>query len=186
MKEIAPPLGKNWETRKDGRQFSPACERNSNVILEILQKNLRKKGSLLEIASGTGQHAIYFSPHFPDLKWQPTDLSDDKILSIRAWAKTKNIPTLLNPIKLDAMSKKWPFEPQKFSNILCINMIHIAPFDSAIGLFEKGWSYLKKGGCLCLYGPFKRNGAHTSPSNEGFNKRLMAQNGTWGGSGFRE
>ncbi len=161
------------------RRFAPSAARNRDPILEVLRKHLPSHGLVLEIASGTGEHAVHLAQHLgPDLVFQPSDPSEDAISSIDAWVKSAELPNLRAPVKFDVTDGAWPVE--KADAVLCINMIHIAPWDAAIGLISGSSSILPPGGLLILYGPYKRGGAHTAPSNEAFDLDLRSRNPLWG------
>jgi SAM-dependent methyltransferase len=161
------------------RCFAPSAARNRDPILEVLRKHLPSQGLVLEIASGTGEHAVYFAQHLgPDLVFQPTDPSEDAISSIDDWVKSAELPNLRAPIQFDVTDSAWPVE--KADAVVCINMIHIAPWQAAIGLIEGASGILPPGGLLILYGPYKRGGAHTAPSNEVFDLDLRSRNPLWG------
>jgi len=170
---------------KDGRRFAPATARNRDVILEVLKAYLPPQGSVLEIASGTGEHGHYFTPHFPDLIWQPTDYLPENLSSISAWQTHEARENFLPPKILDATSAIWPVEDVDYphKNITAIfnaNMIHIAPWEVCIGLFEGAGRVLETGGLLFLYGPYKINGAQTAPSNAEFDVWLKNKHPDFG------
>ncbi|MCG8490652.1 MAG: class I SAM-dependent methyltransferase [Sneathiellales bacterium] len=157
----------------DGRQFAPATARNREAILEILKNELPSDGTVLEIASGTGEHGHYFTPHFPGLIWQPTDYLPENLSSISAWQNYESRENFLPPKKLDATSSLWPVEETGYPHpditaIFNANMIHIAPWNVCVGLFEGAGRVLNAEGLLILYGPYKINGEHTAPSNADF------------------
>ena len=159
----------------DPKRHAPATARNRDAILAVLRRVLPQTGLLLEIASGTGEHAACFAPHFPGLTLQPTDLDSANRASIDAWAR--GIPNIRPAITLDSAAD-WPdFAAHA---VLCCNMIHIAPWKAAIGLLRGAWRVLGEGGLLLLYGPFRRDGQHTAPSNAAFDADLRARNPEWG------
>jgi SAM-dependent methyltransferase len=161
------------------RRFAPSAARNRDPILECLRKHLPSHGLVLEIASGTGEHALHFAQHLgPELIFQPTDPSDEAISSIDAWVKSAELPNLRAPVKFDVTDSVWPVK--KADAVVCINMIHIAPWDAAIGLISGAAGVLPPGGLLILYGPYRQGGAHTAPSNEAFDLDLRARNPLWG------
>jgi hypothetical protein len=133
----------------------------------------------LEIASGTGEHAPYFATHLPHLVWQPSDASRDALLSIEAWRAETSPANLRAPVALDACSEEWGVDHA--AAVVCINMIHIAPWRACEGLMRGASRLLRPGeGVLYLYGPFMRDGAHTAPSNEAFDRDLRARDPSWG------
>lgn len=158
--------------------LSPAVARNRDPILDVLRRHLPDRGTVLEIAAGTGEHAAYFAPHFPHLIWQPTDLDPDALASIEAHRATVNAPNLRAPIALDVTAPSWPLT--RADAVISINMIHIAPWTAAQGLMAGALWLLPAGGVLYLYGPFKENGLHTAPSNAAFDESLKARDPAWG------
>ena len=156
--------------------FSQACERNKEPILDALRRVLPQRGFVVEIASGTGQHTAHFAAALPGLQWQPTEPDATYHDSIRAW--TEDLPNVKPPLALDVSERPWPVE--RADAILCINMIHISPWQSTLDLMDGAGAILPRGGVLFLYGPYKRNGAHTAPSNEAFDADLRARNAVWG------
>ncbi|MEY4879108.1 MAG: hypothetical protein RJB62_577 [Pseudomonadota bacterium] len=160
------------------RAHAPATLRNREPILEILQRVLPAKGIVLEIASGTGEHVAYFAPRLsPDLLWQPSDVSADKLNDIDLYARESRAMNILAALVLDTQDP-WPLHHA--DAILCCNMIHIAPWEAAIGLIEGAARVLPANAPLVLYGPYKRQGEHTAPSNAEFDKGLKARNPRWG------
>ena len=162
----------------DERKFSAPAERNCRPILDVLRQVLPARGVVLEIASGSGQHAAFFAPHFPKLVWQPSDADAEARRSIVAWAATLNCPTLRPPLEIDAVQPAWPIE--KADAVVCINMIHISPWPATLGLIGGAARVLPADGVLYLYGPFRRDGQHTAPSNADFDADLKARNPDWG------
>ena len=158
--------------------FAPAAERNRLPILEVLQRVLPPAGLVLEVASGTGQHAIFFSGHLPALQWQPTDASPEALLSIRARVDQAARKNVLAPLELDVRSPQWPMEHA--DALLCINMIHISPWDSTEALFDGAGTLLTGGSPLITYGPYRLHGVHTAPSNAAFDESLRSRNPRWG------
>jgi SAM-dependent methyltransferase len=161
--------------KHEHRQVAPATERNRVPILNVLQRTLPAQGLVLEIASGTGQHAAFLAPHFPGLIWQPSDPNQAAHASIAAWAEAANIRP---PLTLDASAPDWPVETA--DAVVCINMIHIAPWAAAVGLVAGAARLLGAGDPLYLYGPFRRDGQHTAPSNAAFDQDLRGRNPAWG------
>ena len=162
----------------DARQFSAPAERNCRPILDVLRQVLPPKGLALEVASGSGQHAAFLAPHFPDLLWQPTDADAAARRSIAAWAEHVKCPTLREPVELDAAQPVWPVD--RADAVVCINMIHISPWRATLGLVGGAARVLPTGGVLYLYGPYKRGGEHTAPSNAAFDTDLRRRNPEWG------
>lgn len=162
----------------DPRRFSPASDRNKEPILSVLREVLPKTGLVLEIAAGTGQHAAFFAPHFPGLRWQPTDRDADSLPSIAAWRDTIVAPNLLAPLVLDAAAEAWPVAHA--DAIFNANMIHISPWVACLGLVRGAGRTLGPGGRLVLYGPYMLDGEHTAPSNAAFDASLRARDPAWG------
>ncbi len=168
----------------DLRRHAPAAERNSAAILDILSQILPATGTIMEIASGTGQHAAYFAPRLGRRYWQPTDRDSGAQASISAWAAAASTDRLLPPLTLDVCAPVWPVETappsQPISAIFAANMIHIAPWAASEGLFAGAGRLLPAAGVLCLYGPFRRHGRHTAPSNAAFDDSLRQRDASWG------
>ncbi|MFP5456786.1 MAG: DUF938 domain-containing protein [Alphaproteobacteria bacterium] len=162
----------------DARRHAPATERNREPIADILRTVLPEQGTVLEIASGTGEHVIHFARAFPALSWQPSDPDPAAIASIRAWAETARLPNLRPPLTIDAASDGWPIE--RADAILCINMVHISPWEATVGLMTNAAKLLPPGGPLILYGPYLQQGVETAPSNLAFDESLKQRDSRWG------
>jgi hypothetical protein len=160
------------------RREAPAAARNRDPILEVLRRHLPPKGLVLEFASGTGEHVVHFAAALPQLRFQPSDPNDSARASIDDWVKTRGLANVRPALALDAAKGKWPVED--VSAILCINMIHISPWAATVGLIEGAGDALPAGGVLFLYGPYRRAGVATAPSNEAFDADLRARNADWG------
>lgn len=158
------------------RLYAPATQRNREPILHALRPRLPPRGLVLEVASGTGEHAAYLAAALPDLLFQPTDPDPAHRASIAAW--TDGLPNVHPPLALDASAPDWPV--RRADAVLCINMIHIAPWAAAEGLVAGAARVLPPGGPLVLYGPFRRDGRHTAPSNAAFDADLRARDPAWG------
>ncbi len=165
-------------TENDARQIAPAAERNAAPILDVLRECLPSAGVVLEIASGTGVHAARFAAALPTLAWQPSDADARARASIEAWRAHASLANLRAPLDLDVCRTPWPIEAA--DAIVCINMIHISPWAAAEALFDGAQRLLPAGGVLYLYGPYRRHGAHTAPSNEAFDAQLRERNAAWG------
>ncbi len=161
-----------------GRLSSPSTERNREPILAVLRRVMPEKGAVLEIASGTGQHAAYFAPRFPGLSWQPSDADPAALPSIAAWVADTDAPNLRPPVVLDVTADPWPVA--RADAIVCCNMIHIAPWAVARGLLAGAGRILAPGGVLYLYGPYRIEGRPTAPSNEAFDRSLRSRHPDWG------
>ncbi len=160
----------------DARRFAPATLRNREAILAVLRRHLPARGLVLEVASGSGEHVLHFAAGLPGLVFQPSDRDAEARASIDAW--TAEAPNIRRAIALDAAAAAWPIAAAEA--VLCINMIHIAPWAAAEGLFRGAARLLPPGGKLVLYGPFRRGGAHTAPGNTAFDEALRAQDPAWG------
>lgn len=160
-----------------GKRHAPATERNRDAILTVLRKELPPSGLVLEVASGSGEHAVHFAAAFPDLDWQPSDPDPAALASIAAWRDEARLPNLRPPIRLDAAAP-WPIE--KADAILCINMIHISPWAATLGLLKGAGACLPPQGLLYLYGPYVREGVETAPSNLAFDASLRTHDPQWG------
>lgn len=164
---------------EDGRQSAPSAERNLHPIAEALAPILGDaSGLVLEIGSGTGQHAAGLAAAFPGLEWQPSEDAGVSLVSIRAWAARSGLSNLRDPILLDAASR-WP-ELGPLAAVLSINVIHIAPWEVAKGIVRGAAYALRPGGALIFYGPFKEGGRHTGEGNRRFDEALRAQDPSWG------
>lgn len=157
----------------DPRLHSPAAERNRGPLLEVLARELPARGNLLEIASGPGQHAVFFAAAFPDLVWQPSDPRDEALASIAAYSGDAGLSNLRSPLNLDV--EAWPWPIATADAMLTVNLLHVAPWSATEALFSGAAKVLKHGGPLLIYGPFKRDGQHTSPGNAAFDADLKAR-----------
>ena len=164
--------------RPDSRLYAPAVARNRAPILAVLRERLPASGLVLEVASGSGEHAAFFAGELPHLTWQPSDTDPRALDSIAAFRAAAGAPNLLPPVRLDAEAATWPVRAA--DAILSINMIHIAPWSAATGLVAGAARLLPPGGLLYLYGPFMEHGRHTAPSNAAFDADLRARDPRWG------
>ena len=160
------------------KRRAPAAERNRGPILDVLRQVLPGRGLVLEVASGTGEHAVHFARAFPRLLFQPTDADPEALLSIEAWRAEASLDNLLPPVRLDALARAWPVS--RADAILCINMVHISPWEATEGLMRGAGRILEPGAPLVLYGPYRRAGVPTAPSNEAFDESLKARDPRWG------
>jgi SAM-dependent methyltransferase len=158
--------------------ISPSVARNRDPILSVLRRVLPPAGQVLEIASGTGEHAVHFAAALPHLTWQPTDRDEQALKSIAAHRTAADLPNLLAPLVLDAAAPDWPVE--QADAIVAINMVHTSPWRATQGLMAGAGRILPPGGVLFLYGAYKENGAHTASSNEAFDLDLRRRNPDWG------
>lgn len=162
----------------DARLFAPATRRNRDAILAVLERALPRSGFVLEVASGSGEHAVYFAARLPSLVFQPSDPDPAARASIDAWAATGRLSNVRRALALDAAASDWPIE--RADAVLCINMIHIAPWRATEGLLAGSARVLGPGGILYFYGPLRRGGGHTASSNAAFDAELRARNPEWG------
>jgi hypothetical protein len=158
--------------------FSPAAERNKAPLAQILAGILPKEGTVLEIASGSGQHAAFMAARFPDLKWQPSERDERELASIRAYREESRLVNLLEPLRLDVLETPWALASA--DAIVCMNMVHISPWRVTLGLLDGAQALLAKGAPLCLYGPYRRQDTPTAPSNEAFDASLRSRDAEWG------
>lgn len=160
------------------KRFAPAAERNSAPIAAVLGQVLPARAQVLEVASGSGQHAVYLARRFPAWTWQPSDVEPVALASIEAWRAHAGLSNLMPPVCLDVGSSAWPVE--RADAIVNINMIHIAPWGACQGLMAGASGLLPAAGLLFLYGPFFVQGRDAAPSNQRFDQALRAENPTWG------
>ena len=160
------------------RRHSPAAERNGPPILAELQRVLPPTGVMREIASGTGQHAAFFSEGLPGWTWQPSDAEAAALPSIAAWCD--GLVRVRPPITLNVLDAEWPGVPAQVNAIYCANMIHIAPWECTAGLMQGAARHLAPGGVLITYGPYIVEGEPTAPSNLAFDADLRHRNPAWG------
>lgn len=168
-------------TGPGARQFAPAAVRNTEPILTVLRDVLPRRGRVLEIGSGTGQHVIAFAATFPAIVWQPSDPDPLARDSIAAWAADSGADTVAPPLDLDVTVPDWETAlTHPFDAVLCINLLHIAAWEACEGVFRGAARLLSAPGPLVLYGPFKRGGGHTAPSNAQFDRALRWHDPAWG------
>ena len=154
----------------DARLSSPAVLRNREPLLDVLRRVLPARALVLEIASGSGEHAVFFAEHLPQHTFQPTEADATKLASVAAWRGASPLPNLLAPVRLDVCETPWPVE--RADAILCINMIHASPWESTPALFDGAARILPEGGRVLTYGAYKIGGAHTAESNVAFDRWL--------------
>ena len=184
------------------RRSAPAALRNREPIATVLSEWLPPSGLVLEIASGTGEHAVFFAERFPALDWQPSDIHPVALSSIEAWRRQSGLLNVREPLELDAAMPDWPLEtagaglginlssdsydPSRraenngFSAVLCVNMVHISPWSASLGLLEGSGKILQSGGALILYGPWLNADLPTAPSNVAFDQQLRERDPEWG------
>lgn len=160
------------------KEHAPATQRNRDPILAVLKRVLPETGLVLEIASGTGEHASYFASRLPQISWQPSAPMADSRRSIRAWAGDVETGNLLEPLDLDVLMDPWPIDSA--DAVVCVNMVHISPWRVTEGLMRGAARILPQEGILYLYGPYKIDGEHTAPSNAAFDDSLKSRDPEWG------
>ena len=157
------------------RETATSAERNKQPILDVLCRVLPVQGLVLEIGSGTGQHVAHFAKALPKLEFQPSEMDETRHPSIKAWIK--GLPNVHPPLAFD-VSQPWPV--RKADAVVCINVIHISPWEATLGLIRGAGEVLTPGGVLVTYGPYRRGGAHTAPTNEAFDASLKSRDPRWG------
>lgn len=162
----------------DGRLYAPAALRNRGPILGVLESILPPCGLTLEIASGSGEHAMAIAETWPQMRVQPSDPDKGARESVAAWTRALAMSNVLAPLDLDVRRLPWPIA--QADAMICINMVHISPWAASLALLAGAAAILPVGGPLFIYGPFKRDGAHTAPSNARFDAELRARNPDWG------
>jgi hypothetical protein len=161
------------------RRSAPAALRNREPIAEVLHEWLPESGLVLEVASGTGEHVVYFAERFPELEWQPSDVHPDALQSVRAWREATGLPNVREPVLLDAAEPTdWPLD--RADAVLSINMVHISPWDAAVGLIAGAANLLAGGAPLILYGPWFKDDIETAASNLDFDADLRRRDSAWG------
>jgi hypothetical protein len=166
------------ESQPDPRRHMPATLRNRDAILAVLKDIVPRQGILLEIASGSGEHAAFMAPQLAPLVWQPSDYEVENLPSIDAYASDSGAENIRPALRLDVTQQPWPLTA--CDALLCCNMIHIAPWAAAEGLFAGAAAIMPAGAPLLLYGPFRRHGTQTAPSNAAFDDSLKSRNADWG------
>jgi hypothetical protein len=166
----------------DVRKHAPATLRNREAIAAVLREVLPTTGLVLEIASGSGEHCAYLATLFDHLEWQPSDPDAGGRASIAAWCD--GLANVCPPVDLDAAAKDWPIA--RADAILCANMVHISPWGATLGLLDGAGRILPTNGPLILYGPYRRDGHPTAPSNEAFDESLKSRDPSWGLRGVED
>jgi SAM-dependent methyltransferase len=162
----------------DHRQYAPATLRNRDFILDVLREVLPGRGVILEIASGSGEHVVHFARSLSGLVFEPSDPDPEAVQSVAAWVKDTGVTNVCAPIVLDASQSPWPIASA--DGIICINMVHISPWDATLGLIKGAAAILPPGAPFYLYGPYKREGFETTASNQAFDRSLRDRNPAWG------
>ena len=166
------------EAGVEAKKVAPAAARNRDAILAVVRAMLPDAGNVLEIASGSGEHIVHFARSLPHLHWQPSDPEPAALASIAAWSAEAALANVAPPVMLDVISPDWPVA--RADAILCINMIHIAPWEATLGLMSGAGRLLAPGAPLYLYGPFHEDGIPLAPSNADFDASLRARDPEWG------
>lgn len=159
------------------QKSSPSALRNREPILRVLERVLPRPAAVLELASGSGQHAAFFARALPDVTWAPTDRDPEALASVRAWCE--GLPNVRDPARLDVREEPWPVEGP-LDAVVAINLVHISPWPATLALLGGAAARLRPGGVVFLYGAYKRGGAHTAPSNEAFDGWLRATDPAFG------
>jgi hypothetical protein len=167
-----------FDATGEAKRFAPATQRNREAIAAVLVDILPTCGTVLEIASGTGEHSVHFAAAFSQLSWQPSDYDIAGLASIAAWIAESGLTNILPPVQIDASAPTWPI--READAIICINMVHIAPWAAVEGLFAGAARLLAIGAPLYLYGPYREAGIATAESNQAFDVSLKARNPDWG------
>ena len=168
-------------SKPSARQFSPSAARNCEPIREVLTRVLPRKGIVLEIGSGTGEHAIYFAKALTNLVWIPSDPDAPSRASIEAWIATEDLANVRAPVAIDVRGAVWGVEDDApFDAMISLNMVHIAPWEAALGLLAGAGRLLRPNGVLFFYGPFMLGGTHTAASNAAFDADLKRREPRWG------
>jgi SAM-dependent methyltransferase len=162
----------------DCRETAPSAERNKQPIVEVLTRVLPASGLVLEIGSGTGQHVAHFARALPQLEFQPSEMDESRHASIAAWIAHEKLTNVREPIAFDL--SRPPLPVRAADAVVCINVIHISPWEATLGLMRGAGEILPPGGVLVTYGPYKRGGQHTAPSNEAFDADLRRRDSRWG------
>ena len=173
------PRGRPWYTGVV-KQHAPAAERNREPILAVLRRVLPAAGRVVEIASGTGQHAVHFAAGLPNVRWQPTDVHDGALARLAAWRDCVGRDNLAEPLVVDVCDAWDEIAAEAIDALVCINMIHITPWACSEALFRGAGEHLAAGGKLVTYGPYRFSGAFTAPSNRDFDASLRMRDPSWG------
>ncbi len=160
--------------------FSPSAERNKQPILEVLRNVLPQSGRALEIASGTGQHVVWFAKHLPHWTWQPTDVHRGALYNVEVRVDAADLDNIYAPVQLDVRAPQWFDSDTQFELVLCINMLHIAPWESCAALMQGCARHLAPGGLLVTYGPYFEDDVTAAPTNIAFDQSLREHDSSWG------
>lgn len=160
------------------KRYAPATARNSEPIAGVLAHELRERGLVLEVASGSGEHAVFMARRFPQIDWQPSDPDGEALGSIGEWVREAGLANLKQPVELDTRQAEWPLDDA--DAVVCINMVHISPWEATEALFAGSALLLSAGEPLILYGPFFERHVDPAPSNIAFDQSLRSRNMLWG------
>jgi SAM-dependent methyltransferase len=174
----SPPPATPAPAPADARQHAPAAERNREPIFAVLTRVLPPRGLILEIGSGSGQHAAWFAPRLPEHVWQPSDVDPARLASVEAWARAAPAANLRDPLTLDVAADEWPLTAA--DAVVAINVLQVAPPETIDHLLRGAARVLPPGGVLVVYGPFREGGVHTAESNAAFDESLRSRNPAWG------
>lgn len=177
------PIALEERAQEEGRLFSPSASRNRDILRDTFLAHMPAAGTILEVGSGTGEHAVHIAGAAPDLRWRPSDPDAASRASIAAWARHQHLSTIAEPMDIDVTQPGWARQlaaGDDVTGVVSVNMIHIAPFEAARGLIAGAGEVLVPGGKLFLYGPFSREGVHTAPSNADFDTSLRGRDERWG------
>lgn len=163
---------------QEARRHAPATLRNRDAIVQVLRDQLDDQGTVLEIASGSGEHAVFFAQAFPGLEWQTSDREPAALESIAAWSEDAALTNMRTPLLIDVEQHEWPLD--RADAIVCINMVHISPWSASVALFRRAAALLPSGAMLYFYGPFTRDDVMTSASNLAFDDSLKQRDPAWG------
>ena len=164
----------------DARQHSPSSARNRDAILDVLRRVLPPRARVLELASGSGEHAVHIANALPQITWQTSDPDAAARASIAAWIEAEGVRNAPPPLAIDVAAEGWGVEGQAFDALVAINLIHISPWEATLGLMAGAGRLLREGGVLYTYGAYMRGGRHTSPSNETFDAWLKQRDERYG------
>jgi len=162
----------------DRQLYAPATARNRQPIADVLRNRVPAGALVLEVASGSGEHAVFLARQLERVIWQPSDIDGDARASVDAWRQAEAVEAVRPAIALDATAETWPID--RADAVVCINMVHISPWSATLGLLRGAGRILEAGGLLYLYGPYRIDGRPTAPSNESFDASLKARDPEWG------
>lgn len=174
------PVDLPFEVPPTAKRYAPATQRNRVPLAGVLSRFLPEKARVLELASGSGEHAVYLAPRLRVAAWQPTDCDSSALESIAAWRAETDVPQVSDPLCLNVLAPPWPTPCGAFDAVFTANLFHISPSGTVSAAFQGAAECVKTGGQFFVYGPFQKDGQHTAASNAAFHTQLRAQNGAWG------